>query len=228
MIELITSLEETTPAVNGVKSLCSNIHWTRALSSRFVRITELENLGDNDLVKLTLSGNPKVYEALVCRYQKLVYNVLYQMRHNHDFACDLTQETFLRAFRALASFQKDRSFKPWLLRIATNIGLNAIRDSRLKIHDSLESLMEDNPQAEPASDENVETEVEWRLSLAMLKDALLGLPVRNRHAFILRYQHDLSYNDIAQIMEEPETTVKTLLFRTREKLRNMLLHRMRP
>src|SRR5215813_9551190 len=148
------------------------------------------NLDDGKLVSLALNGDGDAYEVLVRRYQKLVYNVLYEMVRNHDTAADLTQDTFLKAFRGLARFRQEAPFKPWLLRIATNCGLNWIRDS--KIDDSLEEILEENPAAEPAGRQNVEAEVARRMSQAQLSQALAELPVRYRHVFVLRNQHDLS------------------------------------
>ncbi len=184
------------------------------------------DLDDGRLVSHTLKGDGNAFEVLVRRYQKLVYNVLYEMVRNHETAADLTQDTFLKAFRSLSRFRQEASFKPWLLRIATNSGLNWIRDS--KNEDSLEELLEENPSAEPAGREDVEAEVAWRLSQAQLSEALTELPVRYRHVFVLRYQHDLSYEDIAAIVDEPVTTIKSLLHRVREKLRKTLLDKMEP
>ncbi len=186
-----------------------------------------EKLADGQLIALTLSGDARSYEVLVRRYQKLVYNVVYQMLRSHEAAADVTQETFLKAFRSLSTFRSECAFKPWLLRIATNSGLNLIRDSKSKEHDSLESLLDGNPACEPASGQNVESEVEWSLSHAMLGEALLTLPPRHRHVFLLRYQHDLSYAEIASVVDEPETTIKAQLFRIREKLKKILAERMR-
>ena len=182
-------------------------------------------LQDNQLVSLTLSGDSKTYEVLVRRYQKLVYNVLFQMVHSHEAAADLTQDTFLKAFRGLSTFRLDARFKPWLLRIATNSGLNWIRDS--KGEDSLEAILEDNPVAEPAGKQDVAEEVEWKLSQAMLSEALAQLPVRHQHVFMLRYQHDLPYEEIAEAVGEPETTIKSLLFRIRERLRKTLVQKLK-
>lgn len=179
---------------------------------------------DASIVRLSLSGDSRAQEELVRRYQKLVYNVLYQMVRDHEAACDLTQDTFVKAFRALHTFRMDSRFKPWLLKIATNSGLNWLRDRRPE--DSLEGMLEDNPGLEPAARQNVESEVEWRLSQALLHEALAGLPVRSRHIFVLRYQHDMTYEDIAQTVGEPETTIKSVLFRAREKLRKLILAKM--
>jgi RNA polymerase sigma-70 factor (ECF subfamily) len=187
----------------------------------------LELSDDGQLVGLTLRGDNRAYEILVRRYQKLVYNVLYHMLQNHESAADVTQDTFLRAYRGLSTFKHGSPFKPWLLRIATNTGLNKVRETKAREHDSLDYVMDEHLAAEPASRQDVEAEVEWRLSQTMLKDALLKLPARHRHVFLLRYQHDMSYADIATITEESETTIKSLLFRTRERLRKMLQDEMK-
>lgn len=184
-----------------------------------------EAADDGTLVRLSLSGDGKAYELLVRRYQKLVYNVLYQMVRSHETAADLTQETFVRAFRGLAGFRAGAPFKPWLLRIATNCGLNWMRDCRLQ--DSLDELLEEDPGAEPVGRQDVESEVGLRLSQSLLLEALTRLPVRHRHVFLLRYQHDLSYEEIASITGDPETTIKSLLHRVRERLRRMLSDRMK-
>jgi RNA polymerase sigma-70 factor (ECF subfamily) len=142
------------------------------------------------------------------------------MIRNHDTTCDLTQDTFLKAFRALSGFDTQKSFKPWLLKIATNSTLNTIRDN--KGQQSLEELLEENPHAEPADSVDIEEEVEWRVSQNMLFEALGNLPLKQREAFILRYQHDLPYEDIAEVAGVSVSSVKSLLFRARENLKKIL------
>jgi hypothetical protein len=66
-----------------------------------------DSLDDSSLVKACLSGDKRAYEVLLRRYQKLVYNVLYQMVHSHEMAADLTQDTFLKAYRALGTFRTE-------------------------------------------------------------------------------------------------------------------------
>lgn len=187
---------------------------------------QYEQSTDQELVALTLRGDSHAYEALVRRYQKLVYNVCYQLLQNHEAAADVTQDSFLKAYKALASFRRDAAFKPWLLRIASNTALNKIRDEKHRDHDSLDYIMEEKTAPEPVSSKDVAEEVEWRLSQAMIAQALLQLPARHRHIFLLRYQHELSYAEIAAITEESETTIKSLLFRTRERLRKTLEQQM--
>ncbi|HEY9784069.1 MAG TPA: RNA polymerase sigma factor [Candidatus Obscuribacterales bacterium] len=207
--------QRTEQALDGVITL---------LNSFVTKAQPLEELDDAQLVRATLKGNRRAYEILVRRYQKLVYNVVYQMIRSHEAASDLTQDTFLKAYKALGTFRTEAKFKPWLLRIATNSCLNMIRDT--KDYDSLEMILEENPHAEPPSRQDVEEEVEWKLTQQMLNDALMKLSVRHREVFILRYQHDLSYEDIAETCGETVSTIKSLLFRIREKLRKILADEM--
>jgi RNA polymerase sigma-70 factor (ECF subfamily) len=190
---------------------------------KFLTRGDYERFTDNQLVAITLRGDNRAYEMLVRRYQKLVYNVVYQLVQNHEYAADITQDTFIKTFRALASFRQDAAFKPWLLRIASNTGLNKLRDEAQRRHESLGwSDDDDEPMVDVPSKVNVEQEVELRLSQAALIDALKQLPARRRHVFLLCYQHDLSYAEIATITGETESSIKALLFRTREQLRKML------
>lgn len=196
------------------------------LTRREVTRANLDNASDNELVLLTLRGQTRAYEFIVRRYQKLVYNVIFHMMQNHETASDVMQDTFLRAYNGLHTFRTDARFKPWLLRIANNCALNKLREMKVRDHDSLDSMLDEDAYSEPAAAQNVEAEVEWRLSQVMVADALKKLLPRHRQMFLLRYQHDLSYADIAHITDESEATVKSVLFRSREKLRKILAEEM--
>ena len=196
---------------------------TRISGSDAVPSAQIDKLSDNEMIALTLSGQKRAFEGLVRRYQKLVYNVIYQMVQSHETSADLTQDTFLKAYKNLGSFRSNANLKPWLLKIASNTALNHIRDSKSKYFDSLEEMLEESPQAEPPSSDCVEEEVELRFSQLMLQEALLKLSPRQRQIFVLRYQHDLSYQDVAGIVDETESAIKSILFRIREKLRKILL-----
>jgi RNA polymerase sigma-70 factor (ECF subfamily) len=177
---------------------------------------------DNQLVALALYGDAKAFELIVRQYQRIMYNALFTMLQDHGKAADATQEAFLRAYKALPSFRADAALKPWLLRIATNVGLNMIRDDKVRQADSLDRLLDESPQQEPKSSLSVECEVENRLAMSKLSDAMNTLPARQRYIFALRYQYDLSYADIAHTVGESESAIKSQLFRTREKLRELL------
>ncbi len=184
----------------------------------------MQDPSDSQLVARVLYGDERAFEAIVRRHQKLIFNVLVTMLRDHGLAADAMQETFLKAYRALPSFRMDLELKPWLLRIATNTGLNMIRSDKRHQAQSLDEELENNQYSEPASPGSMELEVDQKLAVAAVKNALCELPVRQRNIFVLRYQHDLSYSDIANVVGESESNVKTQLFRAREKLRKLLYH----
>ncbi len=175
---------------------------------------------DQNLIDLALCGDAKAFERLLRRYQKLVYNLLFHMVRSHEVAADLTQDSFLKAYKSLQMFRRGASFKPWILKIATNSCLNYVRDN--KQVSSLDALLEAEPGMEPVSAIDVEREVELKISQQELFAALEQLSSRQRNIFVLRYHNDLSYDDIAAIAGESVPTVKSMLFRIRDKLRRVL------
>ncbi len=106
---------------------------------------------DAALVQSTLRGETRAYNQLVTRYQRQVYNLAFRMVGNGDDACDLVQDTFIRAFSALASFRQDASFLTWLYKICSNLSIDLLRSRRAKSAVSLQDELEDG--REPAADE---------------------------------------------------------------------------
>jgi RNA polymerase sigma-70 factor, ECF subfamily len=177
----------------------------------------LQTYTDDKLIELTLAGEPRSYEVLVRRYTRLVFNIAFQIVKEEGAAADVTQETFLKAYKALARFRIGQKFKPWLLRIATNSALNVIRASAQ--YSSLDDLLLESPADEPRSKEDIEGEVESKMLQEELSRVLASLKPIHRHIFLLRYQYDLSYEEIAEVMNEPVSTIKSLLFRARTAVR---------
>jgi len=165
----------------------------------------------------------QAFGHLVRRYQGLVLSVIFALVKNDESARDLTQDTFLKAFRALAQFDSSRSFKPWLLRIATNTSLDYLRTRQNKEEISLELIIEEEPGLEPYDSNDPSEMAENNLFIERLSLALKILPLRYRQAFVLRYQFDLTYDEIAEVMQETENNVRTLLFRARDRLRKILV-----
>jgi len=165
----------------------------------------------------------QAFAQLVRRYQGLVLSVIFSLVRNEESARDLTQETFLKAFRALKSFDQNRSFKPWLLRIANNCALDYLRTRQNKEEVSLDLIMEEEPGLEPFDKNDPSELAEHNLFIEKLSLALHLLPLRYRQAFVLRHQYDLTYDEIAEVMQESENNVRTLLFRARDRLRKLLL-----
>jgi RNA polymerase sigma-70 factor (ECF subfamily) len=185
-------------------------------------VTLLEQT-DAALVRQTLCGQTTAYNTLVQRYQRQVYNLAYRMLGNAEDAGDLVQDTFLRAYGALASFRQDASFLTWLYKIASNLCIDHIRSRKTRTALSLdaESAEGREPAADTRSTAPEELAVRGAVS-EVVQDAIGNLPERYRVVVVMRHLHDMSVEDIAQALDLPTGTVKTHLFRAREMLRGRL------
>ncbi len=178
---------------------------------------------DADLVRRTLCGEVAAYNGLVLRYQRQVYNLAYRMLGNAEDAGDLVQETFLRAYGALASFRQDASFLTWLYKIASNLCIDQLRSRKAKGALSLDVELEEG--REPAADNRATGPEESAVRDAVqevVNRAILNLPERYRVVVVMRHLQDMSVDEIARALNLPTGTVKTHLFRAREMLRERL------
>jgi RNA polymerase sigma-70 factor (ECF subfamily) len=143
-----------------------------------------------------------------------VYAVALRIVRRHDVADDVTQEAFMRAQRALPSFDLARPFGPWIARIAANLAVNHVRSPRAREQELPESHSETK-----ASDPDPLAGVLEREASAALERALGQLPAEQRSVFVLRAMEDLSYREIAEALSLSPGTVMSRLSRAREKLR---------
>ncbi len=185
------------------------------------RMESFENASDGDLVARTRAGRRDAYGELVRRHQTAVYNIAYRLVGERQTALDLAQETFVRAFGALDSFDRTRPFAPWLHRIATNAALNWLERKRVP---TVPLERDDAERALEIPDESHEPE---RVVLAAeqnarIHQALLGLLPRQRAVIELRHFQDLAYEEIATALGIPVSDVKSDLFRARQHLRRIL------
>ena len=171
---------------------------------------------DSDLIRQILKGNRSVYAELVERYKRLVYTIAYRMTGRTEDAEDLTQEVFLPAYAALPRFQLSRPFAPWISRIVSNLCLNWLDRQKREQWASGERDQHYSVSAEEIVQSN-------ELDQA-LQQAILRLPPRYRLVFTLRYLEEHDCRQVAEIMEIPEGTVKTYLYRARQKLQKELRH----
>jgi RNA polymerase sigma-70 factor (ECF subfamily) len=178
---------------------------------------------DAELVQRTLGGDTSAYNSLVQRYQRQVYNLTYRMAGNAEDASDLVQETFLRAYGALASFRQDASFLTWLYKIASNLAIDQMRSKKAKGALSLDFELEEG--REPAADDRTYSPEDTVVRGAVgdiVDRAVMNLPERYRVVVVMRHLQDMSIDEIAQELGLPSGTVKTHLFRAREMLRDRL------
>jgi len=187
------------------------------------RTITLVEQNDADLVRQTLCGNTSAYNGLVMRYQRQVYNLAYRMLGNAEDAGDLVQDTFLRAYGALASFRQDASFLTWLYKIASNLCIDQLRSRKARSALSLDVELEEG--REPAADSRScgPEELAIRDSVQeVVQRAISNLPEKYRVVVVMRHLQDMSVEEIANVLEMPTGTVKTHLFRAREMLRGRL------
>jgi RNA polymerase sigma factor (sigma-70 family) len=167
------------------------------------------------LIESALAGNQRAYAKLMGLHKVRVYNLILRMVRNEEDAADLTQETFIKAFRALGRYRSDFAFKSWILKIASNTCLDFLRRSRPQMV-STEEVTLVEPSAGPAE------ELARRRIGARIEEAVQLLPENLRAAVVLRHQEGMSYEEISRILDVPIGTVKTWIKRGREILRERL------
>jgi RNA polymerase sigma-70 factor (ECF subfamily) len=170
-------------------------------------------------VTQALAGSQAAFEQIVRRYQRPVIGFLARMTGNRALAEDLAQETFLKAFRSLAAFDTTRRLSSWLLRIAHNTAIDALRRSQLPT-----VPLEPRPgraAAGPAAPALPDPAEQGALARA-LDTALARLRPEYRAAIALRYDEDLSFEEIGRVLGIPEATARSHVHRARKELAAML------
>jgi RNA polymerase sigma-70 factor, ECF subfamily len=168
---------------------------------------------DGALVRRTCSGEPRAFEALVRRHEKAVFNAALRMLHNREEARDVAQTVFLKAFEHLADYDPKYRFYSWIYRIALNESINALNGRK-----RLVPIAGDEVDERRGADDNLESEqVSHRVQAA-----LMTIKPEYRAVIVLKHFLDMSYEDIGQILELPEKTVKSRLFTGRQLLKDAL------
>ena len=168
------------------------------------------------LIHRAQEGDHDAFAVLVNDHQRYVYNLAMRVLKDENEALDLTQETFVRAWTALPNFRGRSQFRTWLYRIVTNLCYNRLPNLRR----SLNELGDDILDQLPVTDAQIPSrETEMNETHRHLHQAVENLDANYRLLITLRYQDDLSYEEIASTLNLPLGTVKTGLFRAKEQLR---------
>lgn len=175
---------------------------------------------DQALVERIQAGDKQAYGLLVAKYQRKLLRLISRMVRNPAESEDVTQEAFIKAYRALPSFRGESAFYTWLYRIGVNTAKNWLVANGRRTPTSTDM---DNEDAEAFGESDLLRDVDTPERLLMSKQigqtvnsAMLELPEELRTAITLREVDGLTYEEIAQVMECPIGTVRSRIFRARE------------
>lgn len=180
---------------------------------------------DELLIRRAQRGDADAFEQLLLEHQKNVYNLCYRMAGNPDDAMDLSQETFLRAWRCLDQDQFASAFSTWLYRLCSNICIDFLRRRRRQQTVPLtfeDADGEEQTYAVPDAQPLPEEQVELKLTRETLAAAMAQLLPEHRAVLQLRVVNEMSYEQIADVLDIQIGTVKSRLSRARNQLKKIL------
>ena len=177
------------------------------------------------IIAQVCAGDANAFEALVVAYQKQVYNLALRTVGNEEDAADMTQEVFLRAYRALGTFRGESKFSVWLYRLTTNVCIDFLRRRRRQQTVPLtfeDADGEEQTYAVPDAQPLPEEQVELKLTRETLAAAMAQLLPEHRAVLQLRVVNEMSYEQIADVLDIQIGTVKSRLSRARNQLKKIL------
>jgi RNA polymerase sigma factor (sigma-70 family) len=181
---------------------------------------------DRVLVRHAQEGDLSSYDKLIRRYHERVYATVYHMTSNHEDANDLTQEAFIKGYKALPTFKGDSSFFTWIYRIAVNKTINFLKQRKNRIHLSLNDLdfnAENDPELVAfVSDKTPRRDLNLSELQEKLNEAMQQLSHTHRLVVTLHDIQGLSHEEISKIMDCNTGTVRSRLFYARQQLQAYL------
>jgi RNA polymerase sigma-70 factor, ECF subfamily len=183
------------------------------------KIKQDDKLYEKQLIKRVVKGDNRAYAKLVSRYQTPIYNLMIRMSLSEDQALDMAQETFVRAYQKIESFDLTKDFFPWLY----TMGLNIARDYLRKYGNERSRLQSLDEMAINGKEPQVSnTEIDEAIETQYLDKALAMLPEDMREALILRFREEFSYQEIADVLNIGLSNAKMKVHRGLDKMRMLL------
>lgn len=170
------------------------------------------------LIQQVQNGNLEAYGEIIQAYQDSVFNVCLRILGNSQDAEDLTQNAFLRAYRNIAHYDPSRPFGPWMRVLAANLCYNHLNKARLE----QSPLQDERDRIADDSRRGPESLLELSQEQQDLYHKIWQLPEKQRIALELRHFQGLSYREMAQALDLPLNTVRSHLYRARQKLAELL------
>jgi RNA polymerase sigma-70 factor (ECF subfamily) len=184
---------------------------------------------DAEIVSFCKKGNVDAFEELVIKHQKKMLNIAFRMIGNYEDACEIVQDAFVSAYKAIRHFEEKARFTTWLYTIVVNLSRNRL--NQLKIKNSREAFSMDDPVLTDSSELAVELassepsvleRLEKRDAQKKVQACIDSLDNEFKEVIILRDMQGFSYDEISDMLKMPAGTVKSRLFRAREMLRDRL------
>ena len=174
-------------------------------------------LDDEALVRASVAGHRDAFDVIVERHRRSVYQVCYRFVSNHEDASDLAQDTFVRAWRGLKNFKGQSALSTWLYRIAVNVCLNRVsaKTTPTEAIESVERFADSHSESAPAA-------LMREQRAAAVRKAIASLPKKQRAALILRAYHELSHQQIAEVLGSSAGAVKANVFHALANLKRIL------
>ncbi|MBN1465914.1 sigma-70 family RNA polymerase sigma factor [candidate division KSB1 bacterium] len=181
---------------------------------------------DLKLVQSAKAGNQTAFGTLVKKYQQKVFYLAFDLVHDYDDARDIAQEAFIKSFEKLQQFEERAQFSTWLYRIAVNLAMDQHRRRKRRPHESLEDNIREIERQKKVeqTEEGQRSEMELQTSAQrrQIDKALTALSKNQRAATVLKYFHQKSSKEIAEILGCSESTARIHLFRAMKNLRKQL------
>ena len=188
---------------------------------------DFSGLDDAAIMLQLRAGNMDAFDVLLNKYRKPIVHFMYRMVRNQAVAEELAQEVFLRVYRSRETYRAEARFSTWLYRIATNLGVNHARDTKLERTASTVYL--DEPDSETGSKPDVadqtpgaEAGMLRRERMNAIREHVMALPERQKTAVLMHKYEGLDYKQIGDVLKLSESATKSLLFRAYQTLREKL------
>lgn len=179
------------------------------------------SLEDDKLVAEAVGGSEQAYKGLVDKYERAIYFHILKMIRDQEQVEDLVQETFVKAFDNLNSYNTDYAFSTWLYRIATNHTIDYLRKKKLKtlsIDEPVKTREGDMQMQLPDESAGTDRSIIRKQRQKMVQQEIENLPPKYRRVIQMRHMEEKSYQEIAEVLDLPLGTVKAHIFRARELL----------
>lgn len=197
---------------------------------RTANVTKIEDRSlisesEESLIKRALGGEQKAYQQLFEAHKQAIFHIVFKIVHNSEEAQDLVQETFIKAFGSLKTYNPNYRFTTWLYKIAANSSIDHIRKKRINAFSLDRPVETDEGQVSmdvADSSYNPERDLSDKQKQVSITGAIDSLPEKYKQVIMMRHQEDQSYEDIAKALKVPVGTVKARIFRARELLKKKL------